>query len=286
MTSNSKKYFGKILLFGEYTIIQNGIGLAIPYERYWGEWRENTSFEGAPELLNHLKNCSLKTPVDIQLFDKDLREKKGYFSTIPRGKGLGSSGALVAAVYDRYGTLERGSLKLEELQKDLAQMEGFYHGQSSGVDPLVSFLGCPVKVSPSRVEKCSPPLAAWNDFKRWALIDAQSERVSAPLVKIFRQKVQLPELQVPLKRLGELVAEGIDHYESADESHLSLVMEELSRLQWEYFQEMIPHSMREIWRRGLESREYFFKLCGAGGGGYFLVYRRSQFPKNIKFENF
>jgi len=49
-------------------------------------------------------------------------------------------------------------------------------------------------------------------------------------------------------------------------------MRELSRVQYLYFDKMIPKSIKEIWLEGLENRKYFLKLCGAGGGGFFIIY--------------
>ena len=36
--------------------------------------------------------------------------------------------------------------------------------------------------------------------------------------------------------------------------------------------EMIPELIKEIWQIGLKSDEYYIKLCGSGGGGFFLVF--------------
>ena len=33
---------------------------------------------------------------------------------------------------------------------------------------------------------------------------------------------------------------------------------------------MIPKLYREIWKKGLEDKTYFLKLCGAGGGGFLM----------------
>jgi mevalonate kinase len=47
---------------------------------------------------------------------------------------------------------------------------------------------------------------------------------------------------------------------------------DLSKLQYVYFEKMIPQNLKEIWLTGLESKEYYMKLCGAGGGGFYLLY--------------
>ncbi len=33
---------------------------------------------------------------------------------------------------------------------------------------------------------------------------------------------------------------------------------------------MIPKQFHELWKKGLESNDYYLKLCGSGGGGYIL----------------
>ena len=33
---------------------------------------------------------------------------------------------------------------------------------------------------------------------------------------------------------------------------------------------MIPKNFHNIWAKGIESNDYFLKLCGSGGGGYIL----------------
>jgi len=74
-----------------------------------------------------------------------------YFdSSIPQGYGVGSSGALVAAIYDTYAidkieateTLTRD--KLLRLKEIFSLMESFFHGKSSGLDPLNSYLSIPI----------------------------------------------------------------------------------------------------------------------------------------------
>jgi hypothetical protein len=74
-----------------------------------------------------------------------LRGEQGPWlaSNIPPGYGLGSSGSVCAAVLDAFGRPEArvGEASGEALQRFFARMEGYFHGNSSGVDPLVSFLG-------------------------------------------------------------------------------------------------------------------------------------------------
>ena len=43
---------------------------------------------------------------------------------------------------------------------------------------------------------------------------------------------------------------------------------------FKYFKPMIPSQFHEIWKKGIESNDYFLKLCGSGGGGYILGFTR------------
>ena len=104
-------FYAKILLFGEYGIIKDAKGLSIPYNFYKGALKisdtkndeAQTSNQKLSEFADYLEHIN-RTLVTFNT--KQLREDlaKGlYFdSSIPQGYGIGSSGALVAAIYDRY----------------------------------------------------------------------------------------------------------------------------------------------------------------------------------------
>ena len=102
-------FYAKILLFGEYGIIKDSKGLAIPFNAFKGAFKnEDVESEVALESNSHLKKFAnyLKTCVekgeitvafDFELMFKDLNEGMYFDSSIPRGYGVGSSGAIVAA---------------------------------------------------------------------------------------------------------------------------------------------------------------------------------------------
>ena len=89
-------------------------------------------------------------------------------STVSQRLWGGSSGALVAAFYDRYA-LDKISPqddlspeKLARLKSIFAAMESYFHGQSSGLDPLNSYLSLPLlihsknKIEPTGIPKQNP----------------------------------------------------------------------------------------------------------------------------------
>ena len=44
----------------------------------------------------------------------------------------------------------------------------------------------------------------------------------------------------------------------------------LSKVVLANFKPMIPVAFHKIWEDGLQSNDYYLKLCGSGGGGYIL----------------
>lgn len=270
----------KILLFGEYTVINGGVALAIPFDHYQGSWQ----LSGAPQydwnpLLRFLQ-AHPELAIDAARLEHDLSQGAGYVSTIPQGKGLGSSGALVASIFDTY-SLEK-DLSLADVKHRLSQMEGFYHGQSSGVDPLVSWLKKPLLLdsnfNPQAIEL---PVQDWRELERWFLFDSQVSRHSAPLIAAFKQKMQAEAFKTTMGHLNLVIDEALDAYQEINEAVMGQVMLDLSRLQFECLQEMIPVSIRELWLEGLETRQFALKLCGAGGGGFFIGYRLKNAPTKI-----
>ncbi len=45
----------------------------------------------------------------------------------------------------------------------------------------------------------------------------------------------------------------------------------ISDIEYSRFEEMLPESIFTLWSEHRMSSEIMFKLCGAGGGGYFMV---------------
>ena len=83
--------------------------------------------------------------------DTDLKAGWTLETNIPLGYGLGSSGALCAAIIDKYSR-ER-SWTQEKLRSQLQQMESLFHRTSSGIDPLISFLQKPLIMDGDRISE-------------------------------------------------------------------------------------------------------------------------------------
>lgn len=274
-----KTFSAKILLFGEYTVIRGGQALAIPFDNFKGHWGRGAPAIDWNPLLRFL-GAHPELEIDIQRLQHDLQNGGGFVSSIPQGKGLGSSGALVAGLLASYGPEKEWSLV--EVRSRLAALESCYHGQSSGVDPLVSWVGKPLLLKGANdPEVAKMPVETWQKLDRWFLYDSGVARYSAPLVALYKKKTEDPEFAATMEHLDALVSEAIECYEHLDEALMGQTMRALSTLELKAFDEMIPASVKSVWQQGLESGDFALKLCGAGGGGYFLGYRLKAAPSGV-----
>ena len=271
-----KEYASKLLLFGEHTVINSSKALAIPYGRYFGSWGIGVAKD--TDLLafaKYLQSIQGNHPfLRLDTFVQEL-EKGAYFkSNIPTGYGLGSSGALCAAIYDRYALhpIHRDETKqLGILRGQLAQMEHYFHGSSSGTDPLICYLQHAVIIdSDSSISKTTLPVMKKLPFT-FFLLDTKLRRKTGPLVNMYLDKCKKPDYAHLIRtELVPQVNAAINDFLAANWLSLGEIMVQISQFQFQYFAEMIPESLRSVWKTGLDRGTYSLKLCGAGGGGFLL----------------
>ena len=102
--------------------------------------------------------------MDLSKLRQDTENGMYFDSSIPQGYGVGSSGALVAAIYDKYAidkitVLENLTKeKLLKLKAIFGEMESFFHGKSSGLDPLNSYLSLPILINKNNIESTHLPM--------------------------------------------------------------------------------------------------------------------------------
>lgn len=282
----------KILLFGEYVIIHGGKGLAIPYPKYGGSLRmalppvdtqTATSQTTIAQLCRYLQQIA-PHEWNFEAWFSDIQQGIYFDSNVPQGFGLGSSGALVAALYTRY--YHSKTTDIDQLKQILAQVESYFHGKSSGLDPLVSYLQCPVLISPNDPHSLScDAVSLDNECYRWLLWDSGISRQTAPLVAIFQQ--QMTDSTFAIRYHNELVPYNeacIAALLAQDGAALLWHVKSLSQFQLAHFSAMIPSPLQSLWQQGLADDTHYFKLCGAGGGGFFLALQPASMQPLQGFE--
>lgn len=278
--TNDKQFYSKVLLFGEYSVIQHSMGLCIPYPLFEGKLtfrRDNTAVID-PELKAFslfikqlIDNNQLTYQFDITSFEFDISQGLYFDSTIPQGYGVGSSGALVAAVFDRYEQENHTNLDIGKLKKIFAQLESHFHGASSGVDPLISYLNSPILIK-SKNELGSVTIPSFPKGKGGIfLLNTKRSRKTEPLVNLFLEKVTNEKFnEVCESELKPITNNCIENFLEADTNALLLNFKKLSEFQFEHLSPMIPKLYRDLWVEGINTDDYFLKLCGAGGGGFLM----------------
>lgn len=280
-------FYSKILLFGEYGIIKDSKGLSIPYNFYNGALKvtqtpseesvkSNQSLKRFADYLQNV-NSELVT-FDIEALKRDVEAGMYFDSSIPQGYGVGSSGALVAAIYDQYAkdkitVLENLTRdKLLRLKTIFSEMESFFHGKSSGLDPLNSYLSIPILInSKDNIEATGIPSQKADGKGAVFLIDSGVVGETAPMVGIFMENMKQEGFRKMLKdQFIKHTDACVEDFLNGDVKSLFKNTKQLSKVVLSHFKPMIPKQFHDLWKKGLETNDYYLKLCGSGGGGYIL----------------
>lgn len=283
-------FYSKILLFGEYGIIKDSKGLSIPYNFFKGALKK--SEDPSPEALKsnqklseftaYLEQKQAENPklvkFDFARLKKDLADGMYFDSSIPQGYGIGSSGALVAAIYDKYAknritVLENLTReKLLKLKAIFGMMESFFHGKSSGLDPLNSYLSLPILInSKDNIESTSIPSQNSTGKGAVFLLDSGSTGETAPMVQLFMEKMKQEGFRKVLKdQFIKHTDACVEDFLSGNVKSLFGNIKQLSRVVLDHFKPMIPEEFHKLWKKGIDTNAYYLKLCGSGGGGYIL----------------
>ncbi|EMQ95235.1 Mevalonate kinase [Xanthomarina gelatinilytica] len=229
------------------------------------------------EAYLHTIDASLVT-FDFKKLQQDLEAGMYFDSSIPQGYGVGSSGALVAAIYDKYAfdkitVLENLTReKLLKLKAIFSAMESFFHGKSSGLDPLNSYLSIPILInSKDNIEATGIPSQNTEGKNAVFLIDSGVIGETAPMVSIFMESMKQEGFRKMLKNQFIKHTDAcVDDFLKGDIKSLFGNTKKLSKVVLNHFKPMIPQQFHELWKKGIETNEYYLKLCGSGGGGYIL----------------
>lgn len=265
--NEAKKYPAKLLLVGEYTVLSGGTALGLPYPGFSASWsRQDSPDARLSAFLNYLlRDHSLAALLDLDRFDVDLNAGLYLESNIPASSGLGSSGSVVAAVWDRYGRKNQEST--EELKRLFAVMESFFHGNSSGLDPLIIYLNKPVVSRQGILTLPSQDIPLIVEQYHITLMNSGIPRSTRDWVELFKVKMEDPEFKRPFEE--ELMPANEDLIQSLLQNNFESVIphwKRVSRFQIEKMPEFIPPAILADW----SGPSHFFKLCGAGGGGFYL----------------
>jgi len=284
-------FYAKVLLFGEYGIIKDSMGLSVPYNFYQGALKMPITIKANDEAKDsnlHLKKYAtyleelnsdknFKVEFDIDLLKSDINSGLYFDSSIPQGYGVGSSGALVAALYDKYAinkidTRSNVNKKsIQSLKLIFGEMESHFHGKSSGIDPLICYLNIPLLIkSKSEIDTVGIPDMVSGKGAVF-LLDSGTPGETEPMVNIFMEKCKNEGFRTMLKdQFVKYNDSCIDSFVKGEFTSLFKDLKNLSALVLDNFKPMIPTTLHSLWKNGIDTEDYYMKLCGSGGGGYVL----------------
>jgi len=299
-------FYSKILLFGEYGIIQDSKGLSIPYNFYNGALKKDVnpsveaikSNENLNRFVSYLETLQSEQPelvtFDLATLKNDVSTGMYFDSSIPQGYGVGSSGALVAAIYDKYAQHKITVLenltreKLLKLKTIFGQMESFFHGKSSGLDPLNSYLSIPILInSKDNIEATGIPTQSIEGNGAVFLLDSGIIGETAPMVTIFMDKLKDQGFRKMLKsQFIKHTDACVENFLGGDMKSLFENTKELSKVVLNHFKPMIPEQFHSLWQNGIDTNDYYLKLCGSGGGGYILGFTQDLEKAKIALKDY
>lgn len=258
----SRAYPAKVLLFGEHTVLRGGRGLAVPYPAFSLRWERGEPDERLIKLAAQLQPENWWRSLDVPRLKREVAAGWRLPGNIPLGYGLGSSGAVCAAVYDRFRRPDHYP-STEQLRVVLSDLEAHFHGESSGTDPLVSYLNQPVLLGDGSPREVVLP-------ERWAanffLYDTGRERQATPFIRAFLERYDGGEGSTIDGDWTAPANAAIDALIANDRTTLARRFREVSDYQLASFPGFIPTDLHDRW----QTDAYALKLCGAGGGGMML----------------
>ena len=277
------RFYSKLLLFGEFTIINGSAALATTYSAFSGNWTKTVAPHPLHQplqnfiayLLELQHEAVLNFTLNTSLLKKDAKNGLLFQSDIPQGYGLGSSGALCAALYAKYSIdpilAPFDEDKIIRLRTIFAQMESHFHGSSSGIDPLICYLNQPLLFR-TRTEADLVDFPDYSTGKGGLfLLDSKQPRQTGPLVNFFVTQSKNKDFSALCQReIIPYTNACIQAFLQKDIPTLHQNIRLLSAFQAQYFKPMVPDFIQPYFKKGLETDAYTLKIFGAGGGGFFL----------------
>jgi mevalonate kinase len=260
--------------------------LAVPFEHFDGVLKlgdlkdkeikkSNRSIE---KLAKHIIESDELSPLyDTNSLLEHLEKGLYFDSNIPQGYGLGSSGALVAALYQQYRKPEKKKKTVSEIKNELSLVESYFHGRSSGLDPIVCYLNKAVLIRNGEVTETDELPKSKSPALKIFLINTHIERSTSPYVNLFLEKCKdkkfMDTVQKSLISTNDI---AIDSFLNKKHAQLMKCVKLISHLHLDLMPEFIPDKFKDIWKQGLKFNEYHLKICGAGGGGFIIGFAKAD----------
>jgi len=256
---------GKVLLCGEHAVVYGHPALALAVDR-----------STTVELSARPGATTVDSPIADDRVDQAIRRVLGeegfgvsIATTLPVGRGMGSSAALAVAIAHAASDLDgTGGLSPDEVYDRAMPLEREFHGNPSGVDVAVSCEGgclwfqrvTGTDGSPAAVREPVP-------IGPWSLVVLDSGRAGDTRALVAGVAARRPGIDAALDRIGQLVGEA--RRSMADIEALgALLTENHARLREIGVSTPELDALVDL---ALRAGARGAKLSGAGGGGIVIA---------------
>ncbi len=280
---NTNTFPSKILLFGEYIVLYGANALLIPYRKYHGKLafaHPLSKVQKESNIILHDFSSFLKRKavygLNFTILEKDLSQGLFFDSNIPQGFGLGSSGALCAALYKKYSIKNYSFAHPLMFKNFFSSLESYFHHHiASGLDAMACFFQKDFLYSRGNfffIRHCLKKRI--NIF----LLNTKKQAKTKEVKNIFENKILKKYIHNNwiniFVKMNNMCIKNILNYSIHD---FWPALFALSQFMLQHFQALIPSQFHDIWAYGLSTKAYGLKLCGSGGGGYLLGFTKNRF---------
>lgn len=275
----------KLLLFGEHSVLIGSPALILPLWKFPARLRipEKEQKEVHLESNQQLSEFYHYLAAHPDWFEghihlKNLKDtiKKGVFleSLIPIGYGLGSSASVCVAVYKVFG---KTNLKeLNQLKIFYSRMEAFFHGKSSGLDPVAVHANKPILVDGAKIQIIEHEHKFIDESIKTYLLDSGISRNASAMIETFQVELQNEDFKHQFSNEYLPILQHIKEKVLLEQPIGWDLLKDVSVQQLTYFRKLIPDPIYSTWKQSISDKNTCIKLLGAGGGGFFLVFSKKE----------
>lgn len=255
---------GKVILTGEHAVVYGYPAIAVPVSL--GVTVDITPRKG-------VSYCS-QADLDQRLWTaiREVVPEYGYnvtiHSSLPLGRGMGSSAALSVALIREMARINNRSMSLEEECDVAMRMEKVFHGTPSGLDHTVSAIGQAIYFHKNEQQLEWVPISLPKI--KFLVIDSGSAGSTSEMVAEVAKTIHLEQTQMLLKQIGDTTIAIQNSIEQNDIKNMArlcldnhILLQKLG---------VSTPTIDLIVQESLNMGAWGAKLSGSGGGGIVLIF--------------
>lgn len=274
----------KLILVGEHAVVHGQPAIAIPFplvgvestvEHVPGKIKLDSTFyhgpiDSAPSSLQGIVSCIEETLTYLQLPHEDLLIQ--IKSSIPPGKGLGSSASVAIAVIKSLFNYAKVEYTEDTLLSLANVAETFAHGAPSGIDPLTITSECPVWFEK---EQPADYIQPQDDFYFIVADSGRTADTRTAIESIAHLIKSAPRrFQSKLERIGEITHQAREALEQAGKNVLGQLLNEAQKeLEALGVSDAVLNRLIYF---ALEEGALGAKLTGGGNGGCIIALAKNE----------